>query len=164
MRCYGRRAALQLHLLARFTYTQEVLLNLSFKQLRIVEVPLRVRGEREHGESRVAASLWLYGLRTAQIIFRSYRDYQPLRFFGGIALALLLPAFGLAAFLLIHYVVTGGFSPHKWAGFAAIALTALALLMLQTGIIGDMLNRHRVYLEELLFRQRSEMHRGRDAE
>jgi hypothetical protein len=65
---------------------------------------------------------------------------------------------------LIHYAVTGAFSPHKWAGFAAIALTALALLMLQTGIIGDMLNRHRVYLEELLFRQRSEMHRGRDAE
>jgi len=164
MRCYGRRAALQLHLLARFTYTQEVLLNLSFKQLRIVEVPLRVRGEREHGESRVAASLWLYGLRTAQIIFRSYRDYRPLRFFGGIALALLLPASGLSVFLLVHYAVTGGFSPHKWAGFAAIALAALALLMLQTGIIGDMLNRHRVYLEELLFRQRSETHRGRDAE
>ncbi len=164
MRCYGRRAALQLHLLARFTYTQEVFLNLSFKQLRIVEVPLRVRGEREHGESRVAASLWRYGLRTAQIIFRSYRDYRPMRFFGGIALALLLPAFGLGGFLMIHYAQTGQFSPHKWAGLAAIALAALALLMLQTGIIGDMLNRHRVYLEELLFRQRSEMYRGRDGE
>jgi glycosyltransferase involved in cell wall biosynthesis len=164
MRCYGRRAALQLHLLARFTYTQEVFLNLSFKQLRIVEVPLRVRGEREHGESRVAASLWRYGLRTAQIIFRCYRDYQPMRFFGGVALALLLPAIGLGGFLLLHYVETGELSPHKWAGFGAIALTALALLMLQTGIIGDMLNRHRVYLEELLFRQRSEMRRGRDAE
>jgi len=164
MRCYGRRAALQLHLLARFTYTQEVILNLAFKQLRIVEVPLRVRGEREHGESRVAASLWRYGLRSGQIIFRCYRDYRPLRFFGGIALALLLPAFGLAAFLLIHYAMTGGFTPHKWAGFAAIALAAVALLILQTGIIGDMLNRHRVYLEELLFRQRSEMRRGRDAE
>jgi glycosyltransferase involved in cell wall biosynthesis len=164
MRCYGRRAALQLHLLARFTYTQEVLLNLAFKQLRIVEVPLRVRGEREHGESRVAASLWGYGLRTAQIIFRSYRDYRPMRFFGGIALGLLLPAFGLGAFLLVHYARTGGFSPHKWAGFAAIALAALAVLMLQTGIIGDMLNRHRVYLEELLFRQRSETRRGRDSD
>ena len=93
-----------------------------------------------------------------------YRDYRPLHFFGGIALALLLPAFGLGGFLMIHYARTGQFSPHKWAGLAAIALTALALLMLQTGIIGDMLNRHRVYLEELLFRQRSEMRRGRDAE
>ena len=29
-------------------------------------------------------------------------------------------------------------------------------LMGQIGLIGDMLNRHRVYLEELLYRQRSD--------
>jgi glycosyltransferase involved in cell wall biosynthesis len=155
MRCYGRRAALQLHLLAPFTYTQEAFLNLAFKHFRIAEVPIRVRGEREFGESRVASSVWRYGVRTAQIIFRSYRDYHPLRFFGGIALALLLPAIGLAGFLALHYFQTGGFSPHKWAGFTAVALTGLALLMLHTGMIGDMLNRHRIYLEELLYRQRS---------
>jgi glycosyltransferase involved in cell wall biosynthesis len=164
MRCYSRRAALQLHLLARFTYTQEVFLNLAFKQLRIVEVPLRVRGEREHGESRVARSLWRYGLRTVQIIFRCYRDYQPLRFFGGVAIGLSVSGFGLGGFLLIHYWLTGGFSPHKWAGVGAVALLVLALLMLHLGVVGDMLNRHRVYLEELLFRQRSEMRRGRDPE
>ena len=155
MRCYSRRAVLQLHLLARFTYTQEVFLNLAFKNLRIVEVPIRVRGEREFGESRVAGNLWRYGMRTAQIIFRCYRDYYPLRFFGGVAVALLIPAAGLGAFLMWHYLSTGGFSPHKWAGFSVVALVALALLMAQIGLIGDMLNRHRVYLEELLYRQRS---------
>jgi hypothetical protein len=46
MRCYHRRAALQLYLLARFTYTQEVFLNLASRQVRMVEVPIRVRGER----------------------------------------------------------------------------------------------------------------------
>ncbi len=156
MRCYSRAAALQLHLLGRFTYTQEAFLNLAFKDLRIVEVPIRVRGEREFGESRVAGNLWRYAIRTAQIIFRSYRDYHPLRFFGGLALALLLPAAGLGGFVLLHYLQTGQFSPHKWAAFASIALVALALLMAQTGLIGDMLNRHRVYLEELLYRQRAD--------
>jgi glycosyltransferase involved in cell wall biosynthesis len=156
LRCYNRRALLQLHLLARFTYTQEVILNLAFKNLRIVEVPIRVRGEREFGESRVANSVWRYGVRTAQIIFRCYRDYHPLRFFGGAALLLLAPALALGIFLLGHYLATGGFSPHKWAGFSAITLVALAVLMLQIGVIGDMLNRHRVYLEEILFRQRRE--------
>jgi glycosyltransferase involved in cell wall biosynthesis len=155
MRCYDRKAFLQLHLLARFTYTQEVFLNLSFKKLRIVEVPIRVRGEREFGESRVAGSLWRYGVRTVQIIFRCYRDYHPLRFFGGIALGLMVPAAGLAVFLAWHYLSTGSFSPHKWAGFSVVALVSLALLVAQIGIIGDMLNRHRVYLEELLYRQRS---------
>ncbi len=160
MRCYSRRAMLQLHLLARFTYTQEVFLNLAFKNLRIVEVPIRVRGERSVGESRVAGSLWSYAWRTLQIIFRCYRDYHPLRFFGGIALALLAPALALGGFLGWHYLQTGGFSPHKWAGFAAIGLTLLAILILQIGVVGDMLTRHRVYLEELLHRQRSGVRSG----
>jgi glycosyltransferase involved in cell wall biosynthesis len=155
MRCYGRRAALQLHLLGRFTYTQEVFLNLAFKQLRIVEVPIAVRGEREFGDSRVAGNLWRYGLRTVQIIFRCYRDFHPLRFFGGIAVLMLLPALGLGSFLLLHYAFTGSFSPYKWTGFTAAALLFLSLLMLHMAVIGDMLNRHRIYLEELLYRQRA---------
>jgi len=154
MRCYSRRAALELHLLGDFTYTQEVFLNLAFKRLRILEVPLRVRGEREFGESRVANDLPRYALRTAGIIFRAYRDYHPLRFFGGIALALTLPALALMAFLLFHYASTGVFSPHKWAGFTAAALLVFAILSLHMGMVGDMLTRHRVYLEELLYRQR----------
>jgi len=156
MRCYSRRAALQLHLVGRFTYTQEVVLNLAFKGLRIVEVPVRVRGEREFGESRVAGNLWRYALRSAQIIFRAYRDYHPLRFFGGIAALLLAPALLLAGFLAWHYLATGGFTPHKWAGFTALGLAIVALLILQVGVIGDMLSRHRIYLEELLYRQRSD--------
>jgi glycosyltransferase involved in cell wall biosynthesis len=164
MRCYSRRAMLHLHLLARFTYTQEVFLNLAFKDLRIVEVPIRVRGERAVGESRVARNLWSYAWRSAQIIFRCYRDYHPLRFFGGIALALLAPGLGLGLFLLGHWVQTGGFSPHKWAGFAAVALVALAVLMAQVALVADMLTRHRVYLEELLHRQRRGVHGGEDGD
>jgi glycosyltransferase involved in cell wall biosynthesis len=154
MRCYGRRAALSLHPLGQFTYTQEVLLNLAFKQLRIAEVPVRVLGEREFGESRVAGSLWRYALRSTGIIVRCYRDYRPLRFFGGLALALMVPALAMLTFLALHYLSTGQFSPHKWAGLGGAALLALGLLMLHMGVIGDMLNRHRTYLEELLYRQR----------
>jgi glycosyltransferase involved in cell wall biosynthesis len=159
MRCYSREAALRLHLLARFTYTQEVFLNLAFKQMRIAEVPIKVRGVREVGESRVANSLWRYGFKTAQIIFRCYRDYHPLRFFGGMAAVLLLPATGLGGFLLWHFINTGSFSPHKWAGAGSLVLAFLAVLMLHMGVIGDMLNRHRVYLEEVLYRQRSDSSR-----
>ena len=156
MRCYSREAALRLTLTASFTYTQEVMLNLAYKQLRIVEVPIRVRGEREHGESRVAQNLWRYGWRTARIAFRSYRDYNPMRFFGGAAGVLMVPAAGLAAFLLLHYLASGSFSPHKWAGFTALGLTLVSLLLLQLGMTGAMLARHRVYLEEILYRQRAE--------
>jgi len=164
MRCYSRRAALGLNPIGRFTYTQEVFLNLSFKQMRIVEVPIAVRGEREFGKSRVAGNLWTYALNTSGIIFRCYRDYRPMLFFGGIAAVLAVLGLALLAFLGVHYLDTGGFSPHKWAGFAGAVFVTLALFVLLMGLIGDMLNRHRIYLEELLYRERERSTRGeRDA-
>jgi glycosyltransferase involved in cell wall biosynthesis len=154
MRCYGRSALLGLNPIGRFTYTQEVFLNLAFKQLRIAEVPLSVRGEREHGKSRVASNLLRYALNTSGIIFRCYRDYRPLAFFGAVALVLGAAGVALGGFLGLHYLQTGSFSPHKWAGFSSAAALLLALLVAFMGLIGDMLNRHRIYLEELLYRER----------
>ncbi len=154
MRCYSRRAALTLNPMGNFTYTQEVFLNLAFKQLRIVEVPVAVRGAREHGESRVAGNLMRYALNTSGIIFRCYRDYKPMLFFGVIAGAAFLIAAALGAFLLFHYLSTGTFTPHKWAGFTAAGIAILGLLLGFMGILGDMLARHRIYLEELLYRER----------
>ena len=154
MRCYSRRAALQLHPLARFTYTQEVFLNLGFKHMRIVEVPISVRGVREYGKSRVASNLLKYAVQTSRIIFHCYRDFYPLRFFGSLALVLFIGSVGLATFFLIHYLRVGTFRPHTWAGVSAGVLLGFAIAMLHMGLIGDMLNRHRVYLEELLYRQR----------
>ena len=76
--------------------------------------------------------------------------------------ALLSCAVGLSGFLLWHSLESGSISPHKWAGFSALGLAGLAVLMLHMGVIGDMLPRHRVYLEELLSRQRSETRRPRE--
>jgi len=164
MRCYSRRAALGLNPIGRFTYTQEVFLNLAFTLMRIVEVPIVVRGEREFGTSRVASNLWTYALNTSGIIFRCYRDYRPMLFFGSVAAVLAGLGFVLIAFLGVHYLGTGGFSPHKWAGFSGAALLTLALFVFVMGLIGDMLNRHRIYLEELLYRERERATRGeRDA-
>jgi hypothetical protein len=149
---------LRLNLLGAFTYTQEAFLSLSFKQLRIVEVPLPIRGERPHGESRVARNLWQYGWRAATILFRCYRDYRPMRFFGTIALGLAIPAFLLEGFLGVHYLLNGEFTPHKWAGFTGLGLLAIALAALHMGLIGDMLKRHRIYLEEILYHFRKSAH------
>jgi len=156
MRCYNRRAASSLNTIGKFTYTQEVFLNLGFKHLRMMEVPVRVRGTRPHGQSRVARNLFIYAFNALYIIFRCYRDYEPMRFFGRLSAALMLPGFALMVFLLVHYVRSGSFSPHKWAGFSGLGLLLLGLVLLLMGVIGDMLNRHRIYLEEILYYTRSQ--------
>ncbi len=153
-RAYARDAYLRLVLLGDFTYTHETFLTLAFARLRIREVPILVRGVREHGQSRVASNLWRYGWRTAGIILRTYRDYRPLRFFNYVAGVLLVAALGFLGFLISVKVRTGMFTPHKWSGFLAAALAGAALVLFLIGLVAEMLDRLRVAQDELVFRVR----------
>jgi len=153
-RAYSRNAFLRLILIGDFTYTHEVFLTLAFAQVPIKEIPIRVRGERQHGTSRVASNLIHYGRRTAMIILRTYRDYKPLHFFTYIAACLFLIGMGFLSFLISHKILSGGLFPHKWAGFTAAAFTGASLLVFLVGIVAEMLDRARISQEEALFRVR----------
>ncbi len=159
-RAYSRDAYLRLNLTGNFTYTHEVFLTLAFSGMRIAEVPVRVRGEREHGESRVANNLCRYAWRTAGIILGAYRDYFPLRFFSMIAGVFF--GFGLIAlgFLGIHWLRFGAFTPYKAVGFAGGALCGSGLLIYLVGLVAQMLVRIRNGMEEVLYRIRKQDHQG----
>lgn len=161
-RAYSRNAFLRLVLLGEFTYTHEVFLSLAFARVPIKEVPVRVRGVREHGESRVANNLFRYGWRTASIILKTYRDYHPLAFFSRIAVVLALAGLCFVAFLGWVKFTTGGFFPHKWSGFVGGALLAMAAFMFVVGVVAEMLDRIRIAVDEALFRvKRLEFELGR---
>jgi glycosyltransferase involved in cell wall biosynthesis len=153
-RAYSRDAYMRLVLLGEFTYTHETFLNLAFARIPIMEVPVAVRGIREHGTSRVANNLFHYGRRTATIILKTYRDYRPLRFFGWLSFLLVLLALGFFAFLLSVKIRTGQLTPHKWSGFVAAALAGTAMAVYLVGLVAEMLDRIRVAQDELLFRVR----------
>ncbi len=146
-RAYSRRAAASLILTGTFTYTQEVFLSLAFRNFAIKEVPIKVRGTRKFGKSRVASSVISYGFRTLKIIFRCYRDYKPMRFFGGMATVL--------ALIGIHYLQTGQFSPHIWAGFTGASFVGLAVILFISGLLADMLDRIRMGVEDILYDMRT---------
>lgn len=159
-RAYTRDAAMRLNLWGDFTYTQESFLDISAKGLRIAEVPVSVRGEREFGDSRVANNVWVYAMRTSRILLRAFRDYWPLRFFGLLAALTALPGLGLWIFLLLHYLRSQRLSPHLWAGFFGGAFLLLSLLCLLTGLLGSMLKRIRLNQEEILYLLRKSDHAG----
>jgi glycosyltransferase involved in cell wall biosynthesis len=153
-RAYSRNAFLRLNLTGNFTYTHEVFLNLAFAGLRIREVPVRVRGERQHGTSRVADNLFHYAWRAAGIILGTYRDYSPLRFFSMIALV----CFGIGAIALgclgLHWLRTGAFFPYKAVGFVGGCFWGAALLVYLIGLVAQMQVRIRSGLEDVLYRVR----------
>lgn len=153
-RAYSKDAYLRLILLGDFTYTHEVFLTLAFAGVPIKEVPVRVRGVREHGKSRVANNLFHYGWRTAAIILKTYRDYRPLKFFSKIAVVCFFVGLLFLAFLMSVKMRTGMFTPHKWSGFTAAAFVGAGLLVFLIGIVAEMLDRIRVSADEALFRVR----------
>lgn len=160
-RAYSREAALRLNLWGDFTYTQESFIDLRIKGMRVEEIPLKIRGEREHGKSRVASNLFRYANRSARIILHSYRDYWPLKFFGFLSLLCMTPGIILILFLLTHRIISGSFSPHIWAGFTGSAMIAFGFMIFIVGLIGEMLKRIRLNQEMLLYYQKVQiLHTG----
>lgn len=153
-RAYSRETALRLNLFGRFTYTQESFIDLASKSVAMTEVPLGVRGVREFGKSRMASSLWRYGLRTLGIILRAMRDTNPLAIFGAIAAVFLLLGFASFASVGLHWVFTGHTSP--WGSLLFVG-TAATMIGVGTGIlaaVSDQIRRGRMIQENLLYLSR----------
>lgn len=149
-RAYNREALLNLNLFSRFTYTQETLLNIIFKGFRIKEIPVKVRGVREHGTSRVANNLWHYAFMTANTMFRTVLDYRPLRVFGWLGATIFIAGLGCELVVLVHYIDTGMVTPYKTLGFTGGLLNLVGLGVGMVGLVADMVNRVRMTQERIL--------------
>ncbi len=158
-RAYSRETLLRLVLSGSFTYTQEMFLLLGQAGLRIAEVPLEVRGVREHGKSRVASNLFRYGWRAFGIIWGCVRDYSPELLFHSVAALLVVASSGVGGFFLWHRLTAGQFSPHIWAGFTSAFLAGLALLIFVLGQVAVMIARTRRLQEKQLYLLRKHLER-----
>jgi glycosyltransferase involved in cell wall biosynthesis len=160
-RAFNREAAYRLTLFGRFTYTQETFIDLFSKGLRIAEVPLRVRGVREHGKSRVASSIWRYATNSLPIILRAMRDIQPLKFFGGIGALIGIPGVLTGLFVTGWYLYQHRTSPFTQLIPISVGLVILGFLLFVLALLADMLGRHRRISEELLYLARRRIYSNR---
>ncbi|MFT3785420.1 MAG: glycosyltransferase family 2 protein [Tepidisphaeraceae bacterium] len=166
-RAFSREAAYRLTLFGRYTYTQECFIDLFSKGMRIVEVPLAVRGVREHGKSRVAGSVLKYATNSLPIIIRAMRDIQPLKFFGGIAATLAVPCAVALLFVAGWYAYTavadGRARTSPFTQLITIAGIGMVIsfLMGMLALLADMMGRHRRISEELLYLARKKLYQNR---
>jgi hypothetical protein len=130
----------------------------------MAEVPLKVRGVREHGKSRIASSIFKYATNSFPIILRAMRDIQPLKFFGGIAALFGLLGLLIGGFVGVWYIFNTETIKgkevveiiHKTTPFTGLipvasALVFLSFLMGVLALLADMLGRHRKISEEMLY-------------
>jgi len=154
-RAYNREALLRLNLFGAFTYTQESILDMVFKGLRVVEFPVDViyfKGRK----SRVAGSIVKYAFRTSNIILSTLRDYKPMVFFGGMGGILIFFGLVMEIFLGIFFLISGDFTPFKFVGFMGFGFLVFGLLLVIVGLLANMFNRVRVNQEKILYELKKE--------
>jgi glycosyltransferase involved in cell wall biosynthesis len=149
-RAYSKEALLRFNLFGSFTYTQESILDLLEKGMRVVDLPVDIKYFKGR-KSRIAGSVLNYAFRTLKIILKTVRDYRPLLFFGSSGLASIVIGLIFLIFMFIHYFLTGSFTPYKFFGFIALGFLIYGLLLGTIGLLADMLNRMRVNQERILY-------------
>lgn len=154
-RAYTKEAALNLVLFGRFTYTQEVFIDLVKKGFRIVEVPCRVIGARK-GKSRVVKNVFSYGLKVSLIILRSMRDYEPFKFFGLTGIFLFLLGLFSSFILFLRWLFIGRIDPYLIIVYANVFLIIIGVLLTILALLADMLDRNRKLQEDVLYRFRKQ--------
>ena len=134
-RAMSREVASNLKLRSRNTYVHEMIIKASRQGFRVNQVDTKVL-ERRSGKSKVVNSIASYAWGAGITIIRVYRDFEPLKFFGGIGALLILFGFALGTWLLI--------GPPQWlieiVGFRTIfLLITVGIQITLFGFLADMI-------------------------
>jgi hypothetical protein len=159
-RAYNREALLRLNLFGDFTYTQETILDMLYKGLRVIEFPVDVTYFKSR-KSRVAGNILNYAFRTSKIIIKTLRDYKPMLFFGSMGGVSLGIGLVFEIFMFTHYFLTGKFTPYKSFGFIGLGFIVFGMLLVIVGLLADMFNRVRENQERIIYELKKDKY-GRD--
>lgn len=149
-RFYGPRALDRVSCLSRFTYTQEVVIDLAMKGMRISEVPLAIQGERASGKSRIAGNLWRYAVLSTEAMYSVAHGHSPWRVYGGPALFLMGLGILMDLFVFTHWLATGKVTPFAGLGIGGLFLITFGILLLLFASVADIGSSNRKLLESLL--------------
>lgn len=148
-RAYGPRALERVSCFSRFTYTQEVIIDIARKGLRIREIPLLIRGEREHGKSRIASNLWRYAHLSVEAMYSVAHGHSPWRFYGRPAFVLIMLGTVLDLFVLVRWLLLGRITPYAAFGIGGLFLITFGILLILFASIADISAANRKMLEEI---------------
>jgi len=149
-RAYNRETLLSMNINNKFTYTQEAFQLLASKNFNIVQVPITM--EYFPGrKSRVVTSISYYVFTSAFNIFRSFKDFAPIQFFGILGIVPIILGTACLIFIAIHWLNTGVFFPYKFVGLAGLYFFTFGFFMLIFGVLSDMLGKMLNNQEKLLY-------------
>lgn len=151
-RAYSRKAAMQLNIIAEYSFATETTIQAAHKHHAMSHVPIPTNEKLR--ESRQFKSNWQHVRRSAVTIVRAFIMYRPYAVFLSLGLVLLL--LGVAPFVHMlwkaltvqNYLI---FGPHHIRSLiiGAVLLVA-AFISFTLGIVADLVRINRVLLEDVL--------------
>ncbi len=124
----------KLSIISSHTYTQEQIIRAVREKFRVAEVP--VYFARRHGKSRLLKNPFEYALKAWINIFRTYRDYEPLKFFGFVGLLFFIPGI-LFGIWLIYLFSRFGFIGKTPTILLVVLLIGIAIQIWLVGFLAD---------------------------
>ncbi|MCG2717612.1 MAG: glycosyltransferase family 2 protein [Nanoarchaeota archaeon] len=123
-RAFTKEVAEKIPIASDHTYTQEQIIRAVKQKFKLKEVPVFFAKRR--GKSRLISNPLEYAIKAWINILRTYRDYQPFKFFGGFGILSMTLGFMIGLwFVYLHF--TTGITGH-------IGLLVLMMLLILTGI------------------------------
>ena len=148
-RAFSKEAALNINVLTDFSYTIENLIQLGYKKLKIVSVPVDTNDKIR--ESRLFKSVPSFIGNQLATILRVFATYKALRVFTAIGLIMILP--GLVGFFrFLYYYLNGNGDGHIQSLIFSTTFIIIGFLVFMFGIISDLISNNRKLIEKMLYK------------
>lgn len=155
-RAYSREAGLKLNLKGKFTYTQEVFIDLVEKGMRIKEVACEVQ-YFEGRKSAISQNTFTglvkgYGFKSLGIIAKTTRDTQPLTFFGLPAAIIFLLGFLGGGYSFVYWLIYSATTPVRTLFNVSVFFMIFGAALGILAMIADMMKTIKGTQDEILYR------------
>ncbi len=139
LRAFTRDVAEEVEITSTFSYTQEQIIRAEKQGFSIAEVPVYF-ARRKHGTSRLFRHPVEFAFRAWITIFRIYRDYDPIKFFGILG-GLFIGAGGVIGLYLFYLFLTTGIVGRLPTAMLSVLLISIGVQIVLFGFLADMLKK-----------------------
>jgi glycosyltransferase involved in cell wall biosynthesis len=151
-RAMNRKAALQVNVFSRYTYTLETIVQAAHHGMRVRSIPVRINASVR--PSRLARSNLHYLWRSGSDLLRIFVVYRPFRSLMVPALALFVSATAIALRFVYYLHAGDGGGGHVQSLILAAILYGLSGALMAVAFLGDLLAINRRMLEEVRLNSR----------
>jgi len=134
-RAFTREIAEKINIISNFTYTQEQIIKAVRQKFKIKEIPIYFA--KRDGKSKLMKHPFDFATKAGINLFRIYRDYEPLKFFGFIGGLFFSIGFLIGLWLVYLFITTGAIR-HVPSAILSMLFILIGIQILFFGFLADM--------------------------